>query len=116
MTDGDCDDRPDHDVGSADGCAGAGPAAGGPAQETQFEMQRKVFKAEFNAKVALEALVGRKTVNEMAGAHEVHPNPVTTWKREAQEGLKALFERQGAGGVAARRLSGQPQPGDPVDG
>ena len=60
-------------------------------------MQRKVFKAEFNAKVALEALAGRKTVNEMAGAHEVHPNPVTTWKREAQERLKALFERQGAG-------------------
>ena len=57
-------------------------------------MQRKVFNAEFKAKVALEALAGRKTVNEIAGAHEVHPNQVTTWKREAQEGLKALFERQ----------------------
>ena len=57
-------------------------------------MQRKVFNAEFKAKVALEALAGRKTVNEIAGAHEVHPNQVTTWKREAQEGLKALFERK----------------------
>ena len=57
-------------------------------------MQRKVFNAEFKAKVALEALAGRKTVNEIAGVHEVHPNQVTTWKREAQEGLKALFERQ----------------------
>lgn len=54
-------------------------------------MQRKVFSAEFKAKVALEALAGRKTVNEIAGAHEVHPNQVTTWKREAQDGLKALF-------------------------
>lgn len=27
-------------------------------------MQRKVFSAEFKAKVALEALSGRKTVNE----------------------------------------------------
>ncbi|CDH46668.1 transposase [Candidatus Contendobacter odensis Run_B_J11] len=54
-------------------------------------MQRNVFSAEFKAKVALEALAGRKTVNEIAGAHEVHPNQVTTWKREAQDGLKALF-------------------------
>ena len=57
-------------------------------------MQRKVFGAEFKAKVALEALAGRKTANEIAGAYEVHPHQVATWKREAQEGLKALFERK----------------------
>ena len=57
-------------------------------------MQRKVFGAEFKAKVALEALAGRKTVNEIAGAYEVHPHQVATWKREAQEGLKVLFERK----------------------
>jgi len=57
-------------------------------------MQRKVFSAELKAKVALEALAGRKTVNEIAGAHEVHPHQVATWKREAQEGLKTLFERR----------------------
>ena len=57
-------------------------------------MQRKVFSAEFKAKVAMEALTGRKTINEIAGTHEVAPNQVTSWKREAQEGLKALFERK----------------------
>ena len=57
-------------------------------------MQRKVFSAELKAKVALEALAGRKTVNEIAGAYEVHPHQVATWKREAQEGLKTLFERR----------------------
>jgi transposase-like protein len=57
-------------------------------------MQRKVFGAELKAKVALEALAGRKTANEIAGAYEVHPHQVAIWKREAQEGLKALFERQ----------------------
>ena len=56
-------------------------------------MQRKASSAEFKAKVAMEALAGRQTINEIAGVHEVHPNQVTTWKREAQEGLKALFER-----------------------
>ena len=57
-------------------------------------MQRKVFSAEFKAKVALEALAGRKTVNEIGGAYEVHPHQVATWKREAQNGLKGLFERK----------------------
>ena len=57
-------------------------------------MQRKVFSAEFKAKVALEALTGRKTVNEIAGAYEVHPHQVAIWKREAQDGLKGLFERK----------------------
>ncbi len=42
----------------------------------------------------MEALAGRKTMNEIAGVHEIHPNQVTTWKRDAQEGLKALFERK----------------------
>ena len=56
-------------------------------------MQRKVFSAEFKAKVALEALAGRQTVNEIAGTYEVHPHQVASWKREAQDGLKALFER-----------------------
>ena len=33
-------------------------------------------------------------VNEIAGAYEVHPHQVATWKYEAQEGLKGLFERK----------------------
>ena len=58
-------------------------------------MQRKkCSSAEFKAKVAMEALAGRKMANESAGVYEIHLNQVTTWKREAQEGLKALFERQ----------------------
>ena len=69
-------------------------------------MQRKVFGAEFKAKVALEALAGRKTVNEIAGAYEVHPHQVATWKREAQEGLKSLFERK----RGRRRLEDETDP------
>jgi len=59
-------------------------------------MQRKVFSAEFKAKVALEALAGRKTVNEIAGAYEVHPHQVASCKDGAQDGLKVLFERRRA--------------------
>ncbi len=75
-------------------------------------MQRKSFTAEFKAKVALEALRSEKTVNELVGTYDVHPNQVANWKREAQAGLVALFStkrgRQAAHEVAEReRLDSQ---------
>lgn len=54
-------------------------------------MQRKKHSAEFKAKVALEALKGDKTINEIAGEHQVHPNQVSNWKKEAQAGLVECF-------------------------
>ena len=54
-------------------------------------MQRKSFTAEFKARVALEALRSEKTINELAGAYDVHPNQVSNWKREAQAGLVEIF-------------------------
>ena len=41
--------------------------------------------------MALEALRGDKTIQEIAGRHKVHPNQVSTWKRQAMEGLGAMF-------------------------
>ena len=67
-------------------------------------MQRKRFTAEFKAKVALEALRSEKTVNELAGAYDVHPNQVSKWKREAQAGLVAIFSTQ-RGRQAAHELA-----------
>jgi transposase-like protein len=54
-------------------------------------MQRKTLSAEFKAKVALAALKGDKTINAIAGEHDVHPNQVMTWKKEAQAGLLEIF-------------------------
>ena len=67
-------------------------------------LQRKSFTAEFKAKVALEALRSEKTVNELAGAYDVHPNQVSNWKREAQAGLVAIFSTQ-RGQQAAHELA-----------
>ncbi len=36
--------------------------------------------AEVKAKIALEALKGVKTVNELAGQYQVHPTQVSQWK------------------------------------
>ena len=49
--------------------------------------QRRHFGAAFKAKVAIEAIKGQKTVNEIASAYEVHPTQVVQWKKEALEVL-----------------------------
>ncbi len=52
---------------------------------------RRRFTADFKAKVALEALRGDRTIQEIAARHKVHPNQVSAWKRRAMDGLGAIF-------------------------
>ncbi len=52
---------------------------------------RRRFTADFKARVALEALRGDKTIQEIASKHKVHPNQVSAWKRQAVDGLGAVF-------------------------
>jgi transposase-like protein len=54
-------------------------------------IKRRRFTAEFKARVALEALRGDRTVQEIAAKHKVHPNQVSTWKRQAVDGLGEVF-------------------------
>jgi transposase len=57
-----------------------------------YEMRtRRRFTGEFKAGVALEALRGDKTVQEIAARHQVHPNQVSAWKRQAVDGLSEVF-------------------------
>ena len=43
------------------------------------------------AAVALEALRGDKTVQEIAAKRQLHPTQVSTWKRQAIEGMAGVF-------------------------
>ncbi len=52
---------------------------------------RRRFTADFKARVALEALRGDRTVQEIAAKHKVHPNQVSGWKRQAVDGLGEVF-------------------------
>ena len=56
------------------------------------ERTRKTFSGEFKARVALEAVRGIKTVNEIAQEFGVHPTQVGLWKKELQEQAGNLFE------------------------
>ncbi|MCH9824575.1 MAG: IS3 family transposase [Alphaproteobacteria bacterium] len=53
--------------------------------------KRRNFTDQFKAKVALEALRGDKTVQEIAAKHQLHPNQVSTWKRQAIDGMADVF-------------------------
>ena len=61
---------------------------------------RRRFTADFKAGVALDALRGDQTIQEIASRHKVHPNQVSKWKRQALDGLGAVFAN-GAGNAGA---------------
>lgn len=56
-----------------------------------MSVKRRRFSAEFKAEVALEALRGSKTINEIAAERRVHPNQVAAWKKQAAQGLTEVF-------------------------
>jgi transposase-like protein len=53
--------------------------------------QRKSYTTEFKVKIALEAIKGQRTINEIATHYGVHPNMVTQWKKQALESLPDVF-------------------------
>ncbi|NUQ01874.1 MAG: transposase [Armatimonadetes bacterium] len=53
--------------------------------------QRRRFSAEFKAKVAVEAIKGQRTVNEIASHYGVHPSQIAEWKKQALAGMPDVF-------------------------
>lgn len=59
--------------------------------------KRKVHSDEFNAKVALEATKGMRTMTELSSMFSVHPTMISNWKRQLLEGAPAIFSRGSKG-------------------
>ena len=56
-------------------------------------MKRKTFSSEFKAKVAIAALKGQQTVNEIAAEFGVHPTQVNSWKKQLLESSVDVFSK-----------------------
>jgi transposase-like protein len=54
--------------------------------------KRKQHTAAFKAQVALAALKGDKTINEVAAQFGVHPTLIHDWKKKLLAGAAAVFE------------------------
>ena len=58
--------------------------------------KRKRYAADFKAKVALEALRGELTTAQLATKHGIHHTMVGEWKKQAMDGLTAVFSDRSA--------------------
>jgi transposase len=56
-------------------------------------MKRKAFTSKFKAKVAIEALKGHQTVNQIAAEFDVHPSQVNAWKKQLLEQSGDIFSK-----------------------
>ena len=54
--------------------------------------KRRNFNTSFKAKVALEAIKGHRTINEIAAKHKLHATQINLWKKQLLEGAELVFE------------------------
>lgn len=58
--------------------------------------KRRKFGSAFKAKVVLEALRERYSIQELGRKYEVHPNQITKWKTRFLENAESVFEVSGS--------------------
>ena len=57
-----------------------------------MKKERRKFTSAFKAKVAVEAIKEDLTIQELAVKHQVHPNQISTWKKEFLENASLVFD------------------------
>lgn len=53
--------------------------------------KRQSHASSFKAQVALQALKGDRTVNQLAAQYGVHPTLIHAWKKQLLEGAESVF-------------------------
>ena len=61
---------------------------------------RRNHTPAFKAKVALAAIKGDRTLAQLAEQFDVHPNQITSWKGQLEEGASDVFGRGGSNAAA----------------
>lgn len=57
---------------------------------------RRIHDAHFKTKVVVEALKGTKTLAQLSSEFGIHAQMITDWKRQALDGMPAIFESTSA--------------------
>ena len=73
-------------------------------------IQRRQHSGEFKAKVALEAIRGERTLQELAAAYGVHPVQIAQWKKMALEELPKTHSIGFSGRPMSLRYGELPKP------
>ncbi len=55
------------------------------------EKQRRKFTEKFKAQVALDAVKGVKTLAALSAEYKVHPNQISSWKKQLLTRAPELF-------------------------
>ena len=69
--------------------------------------KRRVFSPTLKAKVALEAIKGHHTINELCQKHKLHATQINLWKKQLLEGAEGVFEH---GGGQRPKSGGEDEP------
>jgi transposase len=70
---------------------------------------RRQFDGKFKSKITLEAIRGLRLISEIAKQFKVHPNQVTTWKKQLLDGAEEIFEN---GTSSLKKTRDEPEPGE----
>jgi transposase-like protein len=56
-----------------------------------MSVKQKTYATEFKAKVALEAIKGELTINQITAKYGVHSTQISRWKLQAMQAIKQIF-------------------------
>lgn len=59
-----------------------------------MKKERRKFSASFKAKVAIEAIKEVSTLQELSSKYNIHPNQISSWKREFMEKAEVVFSKE----------------------
>ena len=56
--------------------------------------ERKHYTAEEKAAIVLEVIQDGKKISEVAEEHQIHPNQIMNWRKQALESMAELFKTE----------------------
>jgi transposase len=59
----------------------------------KMRRKRRNHSNAFKAKVALAAVKEDRTISELADQYQIHPNQITTWKKQLMQNAEDAFKK-----------------------